>query len=188
MNTALAIVSILLSLIAVATSTLLLVRQTLFMRHANEIPVSVDLYQEWRSTEFQAAREYVRGSLSSSNDPSTGLSKLSKTGNRVAAFYSSLGALVALGLVDERFAVSILGDAAEADWSILEPYIFRQREISGDNYIYAFYEDFVCRTRLNYPVTKAYGLKFRRVIEGYPPLPRSSSKGTGTVNQVEASG
>lgn len=119
MNTVLAVASILLSLLAVATSTLLLVHQTLFMRHANEIPVSVDLYQEWRSAEFQTAREYLRKSLSSRHDSSTGLSALPKEarnpGYRVAAFYSSLGALVALGLVDERFAVSLLGDATETD-------------------------------------------------------------------------
>lgn len=174
MNSALSMASILLSIIAVATSTLLLVRQTLFMRHANEIPVSVDLYQEWRSTEFQTAREYVRESLAGSIDPSMGLSELPKEARilsrRVAAFYSSLGALVALGLVDERFAVTLLGNVAEADWRILEPYIFRQREISGYDDIYTFYEDFVCRTRMNYPLKGAYGLKLKRVSEGYPPL------------------
>jgi hypothetical protein len=192
MNTALAIASIVLSLIAVATSSLLLVRQTLFMRHANEIPVSVGLYQEWRSAEFQTARDYIRKSLSSKCDPSTGLSALPdearKSSNRIAALYSSLGALVTLGLVDERFAVSLLGDAAEADWSILEPFIFRQREISGDIYIYAFYEDFVCRIRMNYPVTKAYGLKFKKVSEGYPLLPRSASRRADEVNREESLG
>jgi hypothetical protein len=190
MNTALAIASIVLSLIAVATSSLLLVRQTLFMRHANEIPVSVDLYQEWRSAEFQTAREYIRKSLSSKHGPSIGLAALPgearNPGYRIAAFYSSLGALVTLGLVDERFAVSLIGDAAEADWSILEPYIFRQREISGDGYIFAFYEDFVCRVRMNYPVTKAYGLKFKRVSEGYPPLPSSSSRRADEVDREES--
>jgi hypothetical protein len=179
MDTALGIASLLLSLIAVATSTILLVRQTVFMRHANEIPVSVDLYQEFRSAEFQTAEEYVLKALSVSHDPSIGLSKLPNEARnpsyRVAAFYSSLGALVALGLVDERFAVSLLGDAAERDWRTLEPYIFRERELCGDNYVFAFYEDLVCRVRMNYPVTDAYGLKFKRVSEGYPPLPSSPS-------------
>jgi hypothetical protein len=159
MNSVLGIASIALSLIAVATSTLLLVRQTLFMRHANEIPVSVDLYQEWRTTEFQAARAYIRDSLSNNHKSSIGLEGLpSEARNatyKVAAFYSSLGALVALGLVDERFAVSLLGGSAEVDWTILEPYIFRQREINGSDYAFAFYEDFVCRVRMNYPLTEA---------------------------------
>ena len=70
-------------------------------------------------------------------------------------------------------AVSLLGDAAERDWRTLEPYIFRERELCGDSYVFSFYEDLVCRVRINYPVTKAYGLKFKRVSEGYPPLPSS---------------
>lgn len=175
MSIALNITSLLLSVVAVATSTLILVRQTVFMRHANEIPVSVELYQEFRSAEFQAAEEYVLKALLASNDQSIGLSNLpSEARNpsyRVAAFYSSIGALVTLGLVDERFAVSLLGDAAERDWRTLEPYIFRERQLCGDDYVFAFYEDFVCRIRENYPVTKAYGLKFKRVSDGYPPLP-----------------
>jgi hypothetical protein len=176
-NSVLSIASILISLVAIATSTLLVVRQTLFMRHANEIPVSVELYQEWRSAEFQTARAYIRESLSSSYDSSMGLSKLPIEAYipsyRVAAFYSSLGALVNLGLVDERFAVALLGGSAEADWRTLEPYILRQREMAGSDYVFAFYEDFVCRTRINYPITKAYGLRFKRVSEGYPPLPKA---------------
>jgi hypothetical protein len=148
MTSALSIASILLSLVAVAITTLFLARQTLFMRHANEIPVPVDLYQEWRTTEFQAARSYVRDSLSSSYEPSMGLARLPIEARnptyKVAAFYSGLGALVAFGLVDERFAVSLLGDPAAADWTILEPHTFSQREING-----------------------SYGLKFRGVSEGY---------------------
>jgi hypothetical protein len=175
MSNTLSIVSLILSVVAVATSTLFLVRQTTFMRHANEIPISVDLYQEFRSAEFQTAEEYVLKSLSGSHNPSIGLSNLPNEARnpsyRVAAFYSSLGALVALGLVDERFAVSLLGDAAERAWRTLEPYIFNERRICGDDYVFAFYEDLVCRTRENYPVTKAYGLKFKRVSDKYPPLP-----------------
>jgi hypothetical protein len=175
MSDTLSIASLILSIIAVVTSTLFLVRQTLFMRHANEIPISVDLYQEFRSVEFQSAEEYVLKSLAANYEPSIGLSNLPDEARnatyRVAAFYSSLGALVALGMADERFAVSLLGDAAERDWRTLEPYIFRERELCGDAYVFAFYEDLVCRTRENYPVTEAYGLKFKRVGDGYPPLP-----------------
>jgi hypothetical protein len=179
MNMALSIASLALSLIAIATSTLLLLRQTIFMRHANEMPVSVGLYQEFRSAEFQAAEEYILKSLPGDYDPSIGLSNLPTEARnpsyKVASFYSSLGALVTLGIVDERFAVSLLGDAAERDWRTLEPYIVRERELCGDEYVFAFYEDLVCRTRINYPVTKAYGLKFKKVSGGYPSLPNSAS-------------
>ena len=56
MSNALSIASLILSIIAVVTSTLFLVRQTIFMRHANEIPISVDLYQEFRSVDSKCGR------------------------------------------------------------------------------------------------------------------------------------
>jgi hypothetical protein len=38
-----------------------------------------------------------------------------------------------------------------------------ERKIRGGTEIYAFYEDFVCRAKDNYPLTKAYDIKFRRI-------------------------
>jgi hypothetical protein len=167
MSLTLSIAGLFLSVIAVATSTFLLVRQTAFMRHANEIPILTDLYQEFRSAEFQKAQDYVRDSLPPASDPSLGISKLPDEARysvrKVANFYTSLGALVALGLADEKFVVSLLGNPADRSWRVLEPYILREREIQGNDDILAFYEDMVHRIRENYPVIGAYGIKLKRV-------------------------
>jgi hypothetical protein len=140
------------------------------MRHANEIPVSIDLYQEFRSYEFQQAYGFVLRSLASDHDPSLGISGLPEEARfpsvKVASFFTSVGGLVCLGLVDERFAVSMLGTSAHRVWDILEPYIRHERGIRGDDDVLAFFEDFVCRTRDNYPPSRAYGLKFRKLANG----------------------
>jgi hypothetical protein len=44
-----------LSGLAVATSAILALRQYIAMRHANELPIMVELEQEFRSVEFQRA-------------------------------------------------------------------------------------------------------------------------------------
>jgi hypothetical protein len=167
MSLTLSIAGLFLSVIAVATSTLLLVRQTAFMRHANEIPVLTDLYQEFRSAGFQSAQDYVRNSLTSACDPSLGISKLPDEARysvrKVANFYTSLGALVALGLADEKFVVSLLGNPADRSWKVLEPYILRERDIQDNDDILAFYEDMVHWIRENFPVIEAYGIKLKRV-------------------------
>ena len=172
MTLALNLIGILLSVAALSTSTVLLIRQTVFMRHANEISVSVTMYQEYRSAEFQAAQDYVLYSLAGSFDPAMGLSHLPSEArvpsSKVAAYYNSLGTLVTLGLVDERFAVSLLGIGANRTWNTLEPYIFKEREIRVDRDVWAFYEDFVCRARENLPLANSYGLKFKRVASGKP--------------------
>jgi hypothetical protein len=182
MALALNLVGILLSLAALTASTVLLLRQTVFLRHANEISVSVTLYQEYRSAEFQEAERYVRNSLPGNFDSALGLSNLPAEANmpssKVAAYYNGLGTLVNLGLVDERFAVSLLGIGANRTWNTLEPYIFQEREIRADWDFLVFYEDFVCRARDNRPLTNAYGLKFKRVGSGGRAHGAAGSPGT----------
>ncbi|HEX3958851.1 MAG TPA: hypothetical protein VHZ03_19850 [Trebonia sp.] len=167
MSLGLSIAGLFLSVIAVGASTLLLVRQTAFMRHANEIPILTNLYQEFRSPDFQKAQDYVRNSLAPSFNSSLGISELPDEARyyvrKVANFYTSLGALIVLRLADEKFVISLLGNPADRTWKVLEPYILREREVQGNDDILAFYEDMVHRIRENYPVTKAYGIKVKRV-------------------------
>lgn len=172
MSLALSLAGVVLSVIAVLTSTLLLVRQTSFMRHANELPISIDLYQEYRSSDFQRSQYYVLNSLSTSVDPKLGFSNIEDDEariacNKVATFFSSLGALVCLGLVDERFVVSLLGSAIHRVWNVLEPYILHERVTRDDNEIFVFFEDLEWRTRKNYMLAESYDIKFHRVPYKY---------------------
>ena len=113
------------------------------------------------------AQDYVRNSLTSACDPSLGISKLPDEARysvrKVANFYTSLGALAALGLADERFVVSLLGNPADRSWKILEPYILRERDIQDNDDILAFYEDLIHRIRENFRVIRACGIKLKRV-------------------------
>lgn len=175
MSLTLTIISLLLSILAVATSTFLLVRQTIFMRHANEIPVSIELHQEFRSEEFQRAYIFVLNSLAPTYSPSLGLSNLPTEvrvqSTKVAAFFTSLGGLVSLGLVDERYAVALMGTLANRAWAVLGPYILCERQLRSDDEVLAFFEDFVCRVRENHPLAKAYGINFKRIpdpVNGQP--------------------
>ncbi len=176
MSLFLSLASLFLSVLAFITSTLLLMRQTVFMRHANEMPVTVDLYQELRSAEFQSAQDYVLQSLPK-HDQSLGFSNLPDEARisayRVAAFYTSLGALVALKVVDERFVVSILSKSVfNRVWKALYPYIVREREILDGTDFLAFYEDLKCRVD-DYPLAKSYGIKLRKVTDGDAPKGRT---------------
>lgn len=169
MSLALNLVSLLLSVLALIASTILLVRQTAFMRHANEIPVATELHQEFRSAEFQQAYVFVLDTLTSSCRPDSGISNLPREARlqcvKVAGLFTSLGGLVSLGLVDERYAVSLMGAQASRAWAILEQYIYNERKLRDDVEIYAFFEDLVCRARDNHPLAQAYGIRFRRITD-----------------------
>src|SRR3954468_11682462 len=97
-NLLISIVGLVLSIMALATSTLLLFRQTTFMRHANQIPVSLNLMREYRSADFQRAQDYVMAALSAEHDPSLGVTHLPQEARRptahITSLFSSLGGLV----------------------------------------------------------------------------------------------
>lgn len=157
--------AVIISIIALFASGILAVRQVSMMRHANEMPVLVDLMQEFRSAEFQMAEEYVLKRLATENDLSLGCSGLtgraSLAVNLVNSFFLSLGTLVAQDMVDEATVVLLFGFRANRAWSALESRIMREREIRDDPFFAVPFEDLVCRVRDGWPPTNRYRLKFR---------------------------
>ncbi|MGI8329949.1 hypothetical protein ACRYCC_08275 [Actinomadura scrupuli] len=157
--------AVIISTIALFVSGVLAVRQVSMMRHANQMPVLVDLMQEFRSAEFQMAEGYVLNKLSAENDVSLGCSGLtgppSLAVNLVNSFFLSLGTLVAQDMVDEATVVLLFGFRADRAWKALESRIMREREIRNDPFFAVPFEDLVCRIRDGWPPTDRYRLKFR---------------------------
>ena len=165
MSLFISVAGLILSVAALATSTLLLFRQMTFMRHANQIPVSLNVMQEYRSADFQDARDYVLTALPAEHDPSLGFTHLPQEARRpaiqVTSLFSSLGSLVFFDMIDEKFVVSTLGYRVNEAWEVLEPYILNERKIRNDKDFQTFFEDLVCRIRENWPPEDAYGLKLK---------------------------
>ena len=155
------------SVAALIVSGVLAVRQSSMMRHGNEMPVLVDLMQELRSPEFQKSADYLIHTLAADNDPSLGCSNLPQDARlavgTVSMFFTSLGALVAHDIADEAIVVTLFGFRANRAWTILEPYIHREREIRGDPFYAVPFEDLVCRVRDGWPPDHRYRLRYRKV-------------------------
>ncbi|MBO4270882.1 DUF4760 domain-containing protein [Microbispora triticiradicis] len=160
------------SLLALAVSVATALRQIRIMHHTNQLPVLVELFQEFRSSEFQLAERYVVQRLRDEQDPETGCMLLPEEAflavTKVVGFYSGCGAFMARKMADEGLVVPLLGYRASRAWDALEPFIRREREIreSSDRYASVF-EDFVWRVRRHTSLEKAYGLRLRTL----PPTP-----------------
>lgn len=160
------------SLLALAVSVATALRQIRIMHHTNQLPVLVELFQEFRSSEFQLAERYVVQRLRDEHDPETGCMLLPEEAflavTKVIGFYSGCGAFIARKVADEGLVVPLLGYRASRAWDALEPFIRREREIreSSDRYASVF-EDFVWRVRRHTSLEKAYGLRLRTL----PPTP-----------------
>lgn len=151
------------SLLALVVSVFTALRQTKMMRHANQLPVLVELFQEFRSTEWQRAETYVLRRLRAEHDPEMGCSALPDDAkiavNKVIGFFSGFGIFVYRKMADESLVVPLIGYRASRAWDALEPFIRRERQIrgSGDRYANMF-EDFVWRVRRHKSLDASYGL------------------------------
>ncbi|MER6514628.1 hypothetical protein ABT158_47995 [Nonomuraea sp. NPDC001636] len=129
--------ALVLSVLALVVSSITALKQYAMMRHANEVPILVDLMQEFRTDEFQQSETYVIERLAAEHDPDLGCSRLPDEPrlavNAVTAFFSGFGALVAMRMADDALVVPLIGYRANRAWIALEPFIRRERELRGPN-------------------------------------------------------
>ena len=158
------------SLLALAVSVFTALRQMTIMRDSNQLPVLVELFQEFRSTDWQRAEAYVLGRLRAEHDPEVGFSTLPDEARlsvgKVIGYFSGMGYLIQREMADEGLVIPLVGYRASKAWDALEPYIRREREIRGPGDRYAcMYEDLVVRVRAHIPLDTSYGLRPKSLPE-----------------------
>jgi hypothetical protein len=151
---------------ALTVSIIFAARQTRLMRQTNQMPIFVEMLQEFRSREFQKAERYIADDLGSqpSNKGVLGLSeKASWAITKMQSFFGTLGSLIIYDVIGEAEAVSTLGYRADRLWKKVEPYIEQERLLRGDDDYAKFWEDFVWRVRANWPPERHYGIRVHRL-------------------------
>jgi len=172
----LSLIGIVVSLGAVAVSTLLVIRQIRFQRHANEVPIAISMGQEYRTAEFQQALNYVTITLAEEHHVGLGLTNLPADAGehalRVARFFTWLSGLVFFDIADEELIVGLLGSPINRAWEVLEPYILQERVAQNYPDAYVFFEDLVCRIRERELQVEEYSSKLKRLT----PSPAAPAK------------
>ena len=162
------IIAVVVSFIALTASAIIAVRQITIMRQSNQVPLFVELFQEFRSERFQVAERCIINKLTSENT-GNGVSGLSddvrSSVNIVNNYYGTLGALIVHGILEERVAVSMVGYRADQIWTKLEPLIVAERVNRRSDDFASFFEDFVYRVRLHRPYVTSYGIVIHRVTD-----------------------
>jgi hypothetical protein len=149
------------SVLIAMTALVLSVRQS---RRQNLLPIALDIFRESRSPEWSRARDWVITSLVTEHSPDQGVSGLPEPARQrvrqVVFFYDNLGVFVAYNVIGQDLAIGFHGVGLSEAWSVLEPYIRRERENRGMRYG-VFYEDLVCRVRSRPPEAVYLKLKLR---------------------------
>lgn len=124
------IAALLVSVVALLVSGAASYSQLRLAKHANTLPVLVELFREHRSDHLAEARRFVHQELPR-RDISEGLDSLSseeaKKVRDLAWFYDNLGALVAHGVVDIDPISGYLGGSVISTWESMRPLIVAHR-------------------------------------------------------------
>lgn len=159
------IAAMIISLVALASTVMLALRQLTIMNQTNVLPVITSYFPEFRSREFLEHLDYVTNELQRMHSPDHGIFGLPEPARfhafELTNFYEAMGTLVAWNIIDERIASSTFGTQCDRSWRLLEPFILREREIRGGSRFQVYFEDLVCRIRETPPpvVERRLGLK-----------------------------
>lgn len=126
-----AIAGLIVSAMALAVSLTAALRQLQLARHANVVPVLIDLFREHRSRPLMEARRFVYTELHQC-DLSLGLKGLPNEQTRDSVrelmwFYDNLGVMVAYRVVDVEPLAGYLGGSVIDMWSALAPLVHAER-------------------------------------------------------------
>ncbi|MGD8456573.1 MAG: DUF4760 domain-containing protein [Anaerolineales bacterium] len=149
------ILSLSLAIIALVISIAIAVRQMRGSRKAETLPALIEMLGEYRSYKSVNHRKYIAAQLRQECDPNeTGYSKLPKSAAKkvypVSYFFDNVGMLIAAGIVDENLVLGYIGESVTSCWSVLEPYILREREIRGGDF-QVYFEHLAVKARKNPP-------------------------------------
>jgi len=163
---ALGIASVVIAFGALAVSTFVSIRQVQQMSRQNVLPVVLDAFREARTKEWFQARDWVLDHLADECSADSGVSRLPEPARgmvrSVGFFYDNLGVFVAYKVVTEDLVIGFFGVGLNQLWTVLEPYILRERQIRRMGYM-VFFEDLVSRFRSREPATVYEALGLRKL-------------------------
>jgi hypothetical protein len=167
--TVLSVSSLLVSVLALLVSSLVAWRQLGIMRQSNLLPVTLDMFGEFRTPAFRISMRYLTERLWEDHPPADDLDMLGLPDDvrekivPVVSYFNNVGLLVANGLIDERTVQSFMGSSVLRAWTRVSPYIRVERDKRGDPDYNGYFEHLAARCRQWPP--KPLGLQ--RVPEDY---------------------
>jgi hypothetical protein len=134
-STVLNIAALCASILALAVSSFLALRQSRLMRHANQLPVVIDLFRELRADTFITREQKIWSTLPGDQDPAKGFggipTPLRTYVYDVCLFYQTVAYLIKFKMIDEGLAYTALHYRILRTWSSVEHFVRGERVIRG---------------------------------------------------------
>jgi len=168
------VVAIVISVMSLAVSGLLAVRQTRTAAAGYALPVILEVFNQFRTPEFFEARRYVYDDLNTEFDPPVAYTDLpadvQARVRTVAGRYDDLGKLVAHGIVGEDLIIGSNGTAVRRVWESVAPFVRAERR-KRDSPTWIYLEDLAYRAARKPPkeIYAKLGLNRHTTVEATSP-------------------
>jgi hypothetical protein len=145
MGTALNVISITFSLIAILVSSVFAHKQAKNAHDANLLPIVMELFAEVRALDFSEHLHYIYDQLPGADDVATvGIDDMSDASRGHAApvynYFNIVGLLVANRIVPLTLVSAVMGGSIAMSWQRLSPYVYRERQRRDDPNYLGYYE------------------------------------------------
>lgn len=172
-KTVITVVTITISIVSLAVSGILALRQVRTATDGYALPVVLNVFSQFRTQEFFEAQQYIFHQLHRDFEEPAAYTDLPLDARSmvrmVAGLYDDLGKLVAHGIVREELVIGSNGTQARRIWEAVEPYVLEERRKRKSN-LWIYLEDLAYRANRTPPATIYAKLKLHR----YPkPADRS---------------
>ncbi|BAL88265.1 hypothetical protein AMIS_30450 [Actinoplanes missouriensis 431] len=146
-ETAIALISIAISVVSLVVSGTLALRQTRTTMDGYALPVVLQVFSRFRTQEFFDAQQFIFDELPRRPvEPYTDLPLEVRSHLRmVGGLYDDLGKLVAHGIVKEELIIGSNGSQARRIWEAIEPFVRAERDKRNSN-LWIYLEDLAYRT------------------------------------------
>jgi hypothetical protein len=143
-STVLNIAALFASLLALTISSFLALRQSRLMRHANQLPVVIDLFRELRADTFITREQEIWHSLPGNEDPAKGFggipTPLRTYAYDICLYYQTVAYLVNFKMLDSELAYTALHYRVLRTWSSVKSFVYGERAMRGgkDTFLNSF--------------------------------------------------
>jgi hypothetical protein len=148
-------VALILSVIAVAISSVIAIRQSRIMQQSNLVPVITDVMKEYLAPEFKQQLAYVINDLPNECPRSMRFDELPEIPRRhavsVADYFYTVGILVVAGVISDVVVSGYMGRSVLRAWRSLEPYIRNERDWRKDDHFHMVFENLAVLMNKNPP-------------------------------------
>lgn len=170
LNLTISITSLVISAIALILSFLISWKRMQISQFSLNLPIALDMINQYRSKDFKEHINYIRDKLGTFNVEGgyRGLPEDAREhATIVSNWFNHIGSLIIHKFIDDKFIISYIGENISEMWKKLAPFIKAERELRNFEAYQIHFQDLVNRVQKTPPtkIRKKMIKKYKEYVD-----------------------